>query len=315
MKNINVYVALMAVAVLVGPAWASRRAPQSGATMPVQVTVSVSARDGQALSNLTSDNVLVFQDGKRRPVLDWKPVSEAPNGSELGILIDDSLNRELGLNFDEVASFVRSLPASVSTGVAYGSYGSARFTQGFTTDHEKAASALRVTEGRIDQGASIYQSLTDLARHWPADGRPRSVLLVSDGIDYNRGLSESGPTLNPDLDAAIEAAQRAGIVVYSIYAGGSSRLVHQPELVNNGQSSLLRLARESGGEAWFQGTETPITLTPFLNQFRDALAHQYLLTFDATPRQKPGMSQLRVTTELPHLRITAPTAVWLGAAN
>lgn len=294
--------------VLSGPALQAAT-PDTGSN-PVRVTVTVSSRNHQMPPTLTARDVMVFANNQRRPVLDLEPLVGSAQGSDLAILIDGSLGSAVTLQFPDLRSFIGSLPASTQVGVAYAEYGSARFTQNFTGDREKAEAALRIPEGAVNTGASIYQSVADLAKHWPADGRARSALVVSDGLDINRGLSETLPMLNPDLNEAIRQAQKAGVTIYTLYAGGAARLTHNLFLLNNGQSMLTRLADETGGEAYFQGNQTPVSFAPFLDRLHQALSRQYILTFDAAPKAEEA--RLRVSTELPHVAISAPAEVWVG---
>jgi hypothetical protein len=284
-------------------------------TARVRVTVSVSGENHQAPPELAPEDVLVYQDNQRRPVLDWKPVAGADMGRDFAILIDSSLGSAVSLQFPDLRKFIRSLPASAFIGIAYAENGSARFTQDFTAHKEKAAAALQITQGAIEAGASVFQSVSDLVKHWPDDGRARALLLVSNGVDFNRGVSESQPTLNPDLDEAIAEAQKGGVNTYTIYAGGAAPVTHTAFLLDNGQSSLQRLASETGGEAYFQGLETPVSFSPFLDQLREALTGQYLLTFQATLGTKPEYARLKVVTETRHVRITAPARVWIPRSS
>jgi hypothetical protein len=293
---------------------AAAAAPDTG-TAPVQVTVTVSGRNQQLVPRITAANVLVYQDSRPRPVIDWTPVAESPNGVDLAILIDSSLGQALALQFPDIRSFIQELPASTHVGVAYAQYGSAKFTQQFTADHNRAAAALWVPEGKIDAGGSIYQSVTDLAQHWPSDGRVRMALLVSDGVDLWRGVSDTDPMLNPDLGEAIHQAQTSGVTFYTIFAGSSVRFEHGPLLNLNGQGSLARLAAETGGEAYFQGTRTPIAFKPFLNEMLASLHQEYLLTFQAQAGSESRSAALRVSTELPHVKIAGPSTVRVPAAH
>ncbi len=301
---VGVFVSLLMVA---SPVWAGE--PTAATTSPVQVTVTVTGTDHHPLPELTRHDLMVFENNERRPVVGLEPVITSGRGLDLAILIDGSLGSSVSLQFPDVRRFVASLPPSTSVGVAYAEYGRARFTQDFTTDHALAENALSIPQGRVNAGASIFQSVTDLVKHWPADGRARSVLLVSNGVDINRGVSETVPTLNPDLNEAILQAQKAGVVVYAIYAGGAARFTHQWYLLGNGQSMLARITQETGGEAYFQGNETPVSFSPFLKQVSESLRGQYVLTFEAMSMAKPGQAQLRVRTELPHVRIGAPAVV------
>ncbi len=290
---------------------AAAAAPDTGTT-PVSVIVTLS---GPQAPPVTARDVLVYQNNQRRPVIDWTPVTESSKGVDFAILIDDSVGQNISLQFPDIRNFFDELPASSEVGVAYAAYGAAKFKQPFSADHNLATAALQIPEGRIDAGGSIYQSVSDLVKHWPNDGRVRVALLVSDGVDVNRGLSETNPELNPDLDAAIEQAQNAGVVFYTIFAGSSERFEHNPVLNLNGQSCLSRLASETGGEAYFQGTHTPVTYRPFLDRLRTRLGRQYLLTFDAEAQRNPADVDLRVRTELPHVKLSAPSKVRVPAAQ
>jgi hypothetical protein len=289
-------------------------APDTG-SVPVQVTVTVSASHAQIAPSIAARDVLVYQNNQRRPVIDWTPLADSSKGLDLAVVIDDSVRREIALQFPDLRGFVQELPASTRVGVAYAQYGATKFAQPFTADHNRAAAALRLPEGRIDAGGSIYQSVTDLVQHWPADGRVHVALLVSYGVDLWRGLDDTDPLLNPDLAEAIHQAQAAGVTFYTIFAGSSVGFEHGPVLNLNGQSCLTRLASETGGEAYFQGTHTPVAFKPFLNEMLASLNRQYLLTFAAEARNTPQNAALRVTTELPHLKLIAPTQVRIPSAE
>lgn len=282
-------------------------------TTPVQVTVSISGQ--QAASVSTARDLMVFQNGERRQVVSLQPVSGSAQGSDLAILVDGSLGSELGLQFGDLEAFVRSLPPSMRVGVAYAGYGAARFSQEFTTDHSTVAKALRLPEGQAEAGASIYQSLQDLLTRWPQDGRTRSVLLVSNGVDIYRGLLDTQAALNPDLQAAIDQAHKTGTTIFAVYAGGAANFSRRRTLVFNGQSSLERLAAETGGEAYFQGLSSPIAFSPFLSDLRARLDRQYVLTFAAAVKPQPELARLHVTTELPQVKISAPERVWVPGAR
>ena len=69
--------------------------------------------------------------------------------------------------------------------------------------------------------------------------------------------------------------------------------------VNYGQSNLAKMADRTGGEAFFQGLQTPISFAPFLDQLNVVLNNQYWLKFE-TPRSKKKngeMRSIRIRTE------------------
>ena len=276
----------------------------------VSATVTVVPRHPGSASELTPDDVMVYENGERRPVLEWKHATAGESGLDLAILMDDSLASNIGLQLSDLRQFISSLPATTRVEVAYGTHRDASVVQNFTTDHQRAAKALRLPIGRENEISSIFQSLTDLVNHWPAGDNRRAALVVSDGIDLFYGVSDSFPTLNPSFQAAIRAAQRKGVTVYTIFANTAGDYSHNLGLLSNGQSSLGLLASETGGAAYFEVLETPLDFAPYLLKFENSLGQQYLLTFEARPG-KSGYEGLRVTTEQPDVKVVAPAQVYV----
>jgi len=310
----NTYTWVLAVALT---ALASSSLPARAAgprTSPNQVTVTVTVIPKQGnRADLTAQDVLVYQNQERRPVIDWKPADSA-SPLDLAILMDDSLASDVGVQWNDLRQFVRVLPASTRVAILYARHGDAAKIQDFTTDHELALRAFRVPVGKANEISSVFQAVTDLVKHWPEDGNRRALVVVSDGIDLFYDATSSLPTQNPNLDRAIEAAQRAQVTAFAIYARTAGNFANSLYLVNNGQGSLDRLARETGGEAFFQGTETPIAFQPFLSQLGRDLSRQYVLTFEAA-QGKGAYERLRVTTEQPHVELIAPTRVFVPNSN
>ncbi len=268
---------------------AAQTANQAPDVMTATVTV-INHRTG-ALPPITKGDVVVRQDGKVRPVLAWEPLRGPNNGVDLAVLIDDSLDQQVALQWKDVSNFVRELPPDSRVAIAYANYGSATMTQPFTADRELALKALRLPLGRIEESSSIYLALADLMKRWPADHNRRVVLLISDGIDIFYGIRESTPGLNINLQRAIDAAQKKGAIVDSIFASGSSFYSRNLYLVNNGQSCLARLALETGGRNYQVGSRTPVNFTPFLKEITDSLAQQFRLTFRAKLGPKPNFAR------------------------
>jgi hypothetical protein len=264
---------------------------------------------------LAKEDVIVRQNGQVRPVLEWQPLTGAQGGMDVAILIDDSLESSLGLQWGDVTQFIRELPANSRVAVVRGFHSDATISQPFTTDRELASKALRLPLGQINEGSSIYLSLVDLLNRWPGDRNRRVVLLISDGVDIFYGIRESEPGLNMNLQRAIDAAQKKGVIVDTIFASGSARFTHNLFLINNGQSSLARLALETGGADYTSGFQTPVSFAPFLRQITGSFAHQYLLTFRAALGPKAGFARLQLGAEQSGVELRGPSRVYLPAAR
>jgi hypothetical protein len=110
---------------------------------------------------------------------------------------------------------------------------------------------------------------------------------------------------------AIDYLNRNNIVAYSIYADPVGHFRRSFFLVTNGQSCLSRLTDEAGGEAFFVGNNTPVDFQPLLADLTRHLRHQYLVTFDAKPRKKSGLEDVRVITEAPGVEVRGPAQVYV----
>jgi hypothetical protein len=293
---------------------ATQTAEQKPDVVSTIVTV-INHRAGASLPPISKGDVVVRQNGVVRPVLDWQPLRGPQGGVDLAVLIDDSLESSVALQWTEVAHFINDLPPESRVAIVYGDYGSANFVQRFTTDRELAIKAMRLPVGRINASASIYLALADLANHWPADHNRRVVLLISDGIDIFYGISQSTAGQNLNLQRAIDATQKKGVIVNSIFASGASAYSWNLYLIMNGQSCLARLALETGGSNYQVGTRTPVDFGSFLKQITDSLGRQYRLTFRARPGAKPDFARLQLSAEQRGIELLGPSRVYVPAAH
>lgn len=278
----------------------------------VSVAVTVTGSGSHAPGVADKANVLVYQNHQRRAVTGWAKATDESAPLEIAILVDESLGPAFNTLLPDLRGFIRGLPASARVAVVYSTNSNANFVQQFTTDHARAARAIRLPLGSAAGNLSIYLAAEDLFKRWPEEtGRRRTVLVVSDGIDVYHGAADSAPGVNINLAAAIRAFLRHGAIAYALYASGASSVSQNSFLVNNGQSCLSQLARTTGGEAFFEGLRTPVSLSPFLRRVNELLASQYVLSFEATPRAKAGREPMNVTTELPGVQIKAPEEIWV----
>lgn len=282
---------------------------------PVRITVTVASHEkGLEPPPLSKADFLIYQGRDRRRVLESVRQSGDNNKLDFYILIDEAIQSDVTLNYRELGNFVRELPASARVGVLYALNGTVQIPQDLTDDREAALKALRIPLGRIGAGGGIYLSLADLAKRLPpSPDRRRAILFLSSGIDLFRGVRDTSPGLNPDLDVAIGRLNRSGITVYPIYVSPAAHFGGSLFLVSNGQSCLARLADETGGEAYFQGFGSPVDMKPFLNDLSRHLSNQYLVTFAAKPGKKSGYVSIRVHTELSGVEVTGPSTVFVPA--
>jgi VWFA-related protein len=301
---VGIFVAGLMSALLGVGAGGQNSAPANAA----QVTVTVRPREPGVYPFVTPEDVMVYEDGKRRPVVSWLPANTQPAVFSLTVLVDDSVHQGVATQFKDLADFFSTLPAGTRFRIAYATNGGIRVEQDFTSDYSLAAKSLHIPLGSSAGGGSIYESVTDLLKHWPRDGNQRELLLISDGIDINQNAD---PSQNTNLQQAINVAQSTNTPVYALFARGGRAVEGDSMLLNFEQGALLRLTSETGGQAYFEGTHTPIAFAPYLKEYADDLAHQYLLTFKPLPAPKKGYQPLHVSTEVPGVRLEAPARIFI----
>jgi hypothetical protein len=188
--------------------------------------------------------------------------------------------------------------------------GTVRIVQNFTNDHAAAGKTLRIPLGAFAGGSSPYLSITDAIKRWPESPARRAILLISDGIDpLQPGIVDSY------LDNSVEQAQRTGTQLYAIFASRAGHFGHTLWRINTGQNNLSRLADETGGEAYFQGFDTPVAFAPFLQEFAIRLGHQYRLTFLAKAGKKASYQHVRLETEVPNAELVIADKVYVPAGE
>ena len=277
-------------------------------SLPVSVIVTVAAQ--KTATQLTVDDVLVSQNRRHMQVTGLEPL-RAQSGLQLWLLIDDGSAATLGTQLSDLKKFVLAQPLTTQIGIGYMRNGGVQPVQPLTSDHQLAAKALRLPTATPGVSASPYLALAALIREWPAGSSAREVLMVSSGIDPDYG---AGPD-NPYLSTASHAAQRAGIVVYSIYYSAAGRSAHAYMQLFWGQNYLAQLSQETGGELYYLGTENPVSMAPYLDNLSRRLNSQYLLTFLTRPEDKPGFQSVKIKTELPHVTLVGPSQVYVPASQ
>jgi hypothetical protein len=272
-------------------------------------TVTAVGKKDADVSNIPKDDVQLFQGKDRKQIGDWKK----GDSLFLAILIDDSIETSAGGQWDYLREFIMAQPPSTAIMVGYISNNGTRVLQDFTPDHALAAKALRLPIGIGSLGSSPYLGTIDLLKRWPKTGPRRSVILISSGIDFFRGPG-FGP-FYPDLDPLISRAERQNTNIWTIYYPSASHRGRSFRLGNNAQNNLDKLSQDTGAESYFLGTQSPVSLKPYLDEISVHLNNQYLLTFAGNGGAKGKYQSMKVKTQLKEVEFFAPAAVFFPPAG
>lgn len=267
---------------------------------PDKLTVLVTCvpgndRERSIIERLEPSDFAVLEDKKEQKILSAKRMADLP--MNFAVLIQDDLVSRVNLQLPGIKKYITSLPqgSRVMTGYLTGS--NLQVRQEFTGDLDKAADSLRVLySSRTASGMSPYYGVFDALKMFePFRGERNILLLVSDGLDVNGGLRFGSPFSSLSLDRAIDEAQRTQVSIFGIYAPSVGLTGINRLAMTYGQGSLLRLADETGGAAFFSGSDF-VSFDPYLKDLNEMNRYQWLITYQSS---KPGKSfrKIEVVTD------------------
>ncbi len=296
---------------------------------PTTTSVLIAASSKSAV-HLTPADIRAEVNDRPAEILSLTPVQ--PASTEVALLLDDGLRTSFARNLDDLRKFLLGLPPSTAVFVGYMQNGRVVPAQNFTTDHARAAEALRLSLATPGIAASPYFSLSEFVKHWPTADREASdnadlaaqtsipaarssksrfVLMITNGVDpYNGSVSPLNQD-SPYVDTAIRDAQRAGTPVYSIYYGDAG--IRGGAASFSGQSYLSKVAQETGGEAYLQGTGNPISLQPFLRDFQSSLLSTYVATLNVPGTKQ--LARLKLKSNTKGVKLRAPDQIHPGETD
>jgi hypothetical protein len=174
----------------------------------------------------------------------------------IAVLIQDDLVSQVSNEIGVTSDFIRSLPRGSRVMVGYITSGSLQVRQPFTTDTD----------------VEVIEALRQFHGEW---NNANAVLLVSDGLDISRGFDSTAAGHTMDLERAITEANKRHVAIFSFYAPSVGLTSHSRIAASYGQSSLNRLADDTGGKAFFQGTNGFVTFDSYFSRLKQTLNEQY----------------------------------------
>ena len=278
--------------------------------LPVRIIVTAEPRHGKTVPPLEAADVTVKEGRDKRPVDGLTPLGPEAT-TQLMLLIDDSSRGTFDTEIPALKRFVNALPPQTSVAVAYMTSGMAQMAESFTNDHAAAASSIHLSLGVGGSDVSPYDSLTDAVKKWPTTPADRKeIIMISSGVE---NLGGGFDPENPYVNAGIDSAVKAGVIVYTIYNPSAGHEGHVFWRNTWGQSFLSELSDATGGEAYIIGFGSPVSFQPFLEEIMEAQRHQYVLTFLAKAENKSSFQQIKASVMEKDASLAAPTKVYVRA--
>ncbi len=277
----------------------------------VNILFTVKAKKGGALiPNLEKQNFTVFEDGKQQAIRHFSRETDLP--ITLGLLIDISASQERLVDIERQAasSFFSSVLRKKDEAFLISFGKSTDLLQDYTNSPKQLVAAMRdlqgdgqspsfgngpipnvntgpVPVGRV-KGTLLYDAIYLAANEkLKSEVGRKAMILITDGDDQGS---------NYDRRAAIEAAQRADAIIYSIYYVDRGFYAGAGMFGGGGESELRKISEETGGKVFTVSSKHP--LSEIFNQIQDELRNQYSIGYESTnPQRDNTFRKLDIRTD------------------
>jgi hypothetical protein len=274
-----------------------------------QTLVRLDAKHLDVLPDATT--VTLQLNGKGVPLTSFAALPG--KGMQIALLIDDGLSRSAGVQLEDLRGFASQMPPGAEVFVGYMRNGGVETAVPFTTERAEIAEKVRIPLGARSVNGSPYSALSELVKHWPGggEGKARFVMMVTNGVDPYNGSTAMANQDSPYVAEALADAQRAGVVVSSVYysdagTGGRGSL--------SGQSYLGQVADGTGGVLYNNGSMNPVSLSPLFAEFAKDLSETYVATFatNANGGGRDHLVKLKMSTNVPKVKLKTAEMVRPG---
>lgn len=260
--------------------------------------------------------------GKVSPVVSITPLLRGPHVLQLMVLLDSE--QMLGANgqFEDLETFLHSLPSNVQIGLGWLLQGQVRVVQGFTTDRSLVYKKLipqtreEASDPKNDNG-NPYSCLQWLSSHWP-DASPdklRAVLVFTDGIIRGNSVPQGGDQLNPDALNTAMTLELGSIQPFLFFWQDPIPPTGRSEGgALEGQDLFSQVVTGASGAGLYEGMFAPGSLTPLLNRLFSIMDSETVVTVDVPSKAgKPGKAEyLDIKSARDDIKMFGPNKVVIG---
>lgn len=242
----------------------------------VTLAVNVADQNGAPIGGLTRADFEILEDGKPQKIAFFDKDLAAPLSIVLAIDASMSVFQDERLEKNAAKHFVNALLREQDELDLMDFSDTVREIVPFTNQKKKIESGLNALQHGDETALfdAIFLASERLSQTKMEAGRRRVVVVITDGVDTAK-KSRYGQ--------ALEQAQRAGAMVYSIIivpvwedAGRNT----------GGEHALIQMANDTGGKYFY--VEDKRDLEPAFARVSDDLRTQYLLGYYAPQRKGEG---------------------------
>ena len=241
----------------------------------VNVIFTVTDKHGRYVKDLVKKDFRVLDDKKpQAQVVSFSSETNLP--LRVGLLIDASNSVRDRFKFEQAAAIEflnQIIRPNFDKAFTIGFDTTPEVTQDFTDNTEELSHGVRML--RPGGGTAMYDALyyacrDKLAKTKDTGSVRRAIILLTDGEDNQSHVTR---------EEAIEMAQRAEVIVYTISTNVSGMKTH-------GDKVLERIADATGGRAFFPFKVEDVT--DAFTQIQDELRSQYALAYRPVDFKRDG---------------------------
>ena len=269
----------------------------------VNILFTVKAKKGGALiPNLEKNNFTIYEDGKQQTIQRFSRETDLP--LTLGLLIDVSASQERLIDIERQAAsaFFSSVLRKKDEAFLISFGKSTELLQDFTNSAKQLNASMRDLQGDgqspmvgrnpvpvntgpiptmgAPKGTLLYDAvyLASNEKLKTEVGR-KALILITDGEDQ-------GSTYN--IKTAIEQAQKADAIIYSIYYVDRGFYSHGGLSFGGGggEGGLRKMSEETGGKVFTVSSKHP--LNEVFDQIQEELRNQYSIGYSSSNPNKDG---------------------------
>jgi Ca-activated chloride channel family protein len=258
----------------------------------VNVALNVVDENGAPVGGLTRDDFEITEDGKAQKIAVFDRESTTPLEIVIAIDASESVLGDEHLEVQAAKKFVQSIlrPQDAIDVMQFAD--DVTELVPFTNDEHRIDSGL----GHLVHGDAtalydaIYLASQRLSEMPSKEGQRRVVVMITDG---------ENTTHHGEYDTALEQAQRAGAMVYSLII-----VPIEADAGRNtgGEHALIQMARDTGGKYYY--VEDRRDLAPAFAHVSDDLRTQYTLGYYAPQKggDASGLRHIGIQLKDPALR-------------
>jgi VWFA-related protein len=286
----------------------------------VNIFFNVKTKKGnQLVPNLNKENFKIYEDGKEQTIKTFARESDLP--LTLGLLIDISASKENLIEIERQAAsqFFSSVirPKDEAFLISFGK--TTDLLQDYTSSPRLLSAALKDLRG--DGQAPMIAGSPVPVNTGPIGGSlgtPKGTLLfdavyLASNEKLQREVGRKAMVLITDgedqgstyrIHDAIEAAQKADAIIYSIYYVDRAFYAHYGMGAGGGEGDLRKMSEQTGGQVFKVDSKHP--LSKVFEDIQEQLRNQYSISYTPTNSTRDGsFRRIQIKVDSPDDRVLA----------